>query len=55
MNSVEFINRGKFDCIEDGVDKELKVTNGDAAFVEVVGCSNGEEVRNAWTYQSREN
>ena len=39
MNSVELFDRGKFNSIENGVNYELKVADGDAASIKVVGCS----------------
>ena len=50
MDLVELSNTGKFNGIEDGIEQELEVPDSNRAAIEVMGSSDGVNIRHSWTY-----
>ena len=48
MHLVELLNRSKFNVLDDGINKELKVPDSGSPTVDKVGDNDGKEVCNPW-------
>ena len=48
MHLVELLNRSKFNVLDDGINKKLKVPDSGSPTIDKVGGSDGKEVCNPW-------